>query len=125
MMKGAKLYHLPTIEDRESAEMALQAFLKLQSGLARNIMLGALKALLTRYRLNKLNLSNCVIEINSHGVVIKPKKFIVQKVCPSCGEDLYGVQSRVRILSICPGNSSDVVTYGCHCGEIFGRVEST
>ena len=124
-MKSARVYLLPTIEDRQCAEMALQAFLNSQNSLSRNIMLGSLKALLTKYHVSKLNLHNCLVEINTHGVVIKPKKFITTKNCPSCGEDLYSVRSRVRILSICQGNTSDIVTYGCYCGNIFGRVETT
>lgn len=122
-MKNAKIYPFPTIEDRQSAEMALQAFLQMQTSLARNTMLRALQALLVRYRLSKLNLQRCLVEVTPQGVAIKPRQFIDTKNCPACGEDLYSVQSRVRILSICPGARSDIVTYGCQCGNIFGRVE--
>ncbi len=121
----AHIYPFPTIEDRRSAETALSTFLAVQSGKARNMMYLALKKILQRYHLSRLNLRRCVIEINSEDeVVIKPKKFIASPSCPGCGENLYAINSKVRILSICEGKSSDIVTYGCYCGEIFGKVET-
>lgn len=121
------IYQFPTIEDRLSAETALKTFLQVQNGISRTIMLMTLKSILERYRLSKLRLENCVLELKDENgwVVIKPKSFITGRNCPGCGEELYSVSSKVRILSICEGNNSDFVSYGCSCGEVFGKVEST
>ncbi|MBO8137550.1 MAG: hypothetical protein H0Z40_05380 [Desulfotomaculum sp.] len=124
-MKKSTIYLFPTIEDRSAAETALEVFLTVQNAAARNIMLSTLKSILTKYRLTKLNLEKCTIEPSTSGyVIIKPKKYITGRTCPSCGENLYALNSGVRILSICEGNTSDIVTYGCRCGEIFGKVET-
>ncbi len=124
-MKKADVYRFPTIEDRKSAETALDTFLAVQSGKARNIMLLSLKSMLQKYHLSKLPLSKCIIELNpDQEIVIKPKKFIAGQSCPGCGEKLYTVSSRVRILGICEWQHADIVTYGCSCGEIFGKVET-
>ena len=124
-MKKAVVYRLPTIGDRKGAETALANFLAVQSGKARNIMLMSLKTLLQKYNLSKLPLSKCIIELNiDQEIIIKAKKFTADQVCPGCGEELYTVSSRIRILSICEGKHADIVTYGCCCGEIFGKVET-
>ncbi|MBM7854840.1 hypothetical protein JOC37_001218 [Desulfohalotomaculum tongense] len=125
-MKKSTVYLLPTMEDRRCAETALTTFLTVQSSTARSAMLAALKGILKKYRLSKLNLHNCTAEINRSGcIAIKPKKFITGSSCPGCNENLYSADSKVRILSICEGNTWDTVTYGCRCGEVFGKIERT
>ncbi|MTI81001.1 MAG: hypothetical protein FH758_08965 [Firmicutes bacterium] len=123
-MKKSNVYLYPTTEDRNCAETALEVFLTVQSGTSRLAMLGALKGILKKYRLSKLNLVNCTVEFSGSDLAIKPKRFIKDRTCPGCKEDLYSIKSKVRILSICEGSFSDIVTYGCQCGEIFGKVES-
>ncbi|WP_031515964.1 hypothetical protein [Desulfofalx alkaliphila] len=127
-MKNEKntLYPFPTIEDRNCAELALTTFLRVQNGASRAIMLLVLKAILKKYHLTKLKLNNCIVETNERDcIVIKPKKFITDKNCPNCNEAIYSTDSKVRIISICEGQRSDFVTYGCQCGEVFGKVEVT
>ncbi|MEG6614993.1 hypothetical protein V6C27_00950 [Peptococcaceae bacterium 1198_IL3148] len=124
MTNKTTIYQFPTTEDRHCAETALMTFLNVQSGLSRLMMLSALKSILNKYHLSKLKLAKCIIELNHYDeVVVKPRKFIATKNCPTCGEDLYTVDSKIRIISICQGATSEFVTYGCQCGDIFGKVE--
>lgn len=124
MNNKAIIYQFPTTEDRCSAETALTTFLQVQSSSSRIMMLSSLKFLLKKYHLSKLKLDKCIIELNEYDeIIVKPRKFITDKNCPTCGEDLYTIDSKVRIISICEGNTTDFVTYGCHCGNVFGKVE--
>lgn len=124
MMNKTTVYQFPTTEDRCSAETALTTFLQVQNSVSRIMMLSSLRFILKKYHLSKLKLDKCIIELNEYEeVVVKPRKFITNKNCPTCNENLYTIDSKVRIISICEGINTDFVTYGCHCGDIFGKVE--
>ena len=120
----AQLLHFPTEEDLHTIKCSIQSFLVQQTGHQRDTMLLALRNILDKYKLSKIQLS----DFSVHRTITPGLSYIQGKVeacdghCPGCGSDLYHLTSPVRILSIQEGKL-DKVTYGCSCGSIFYRLE--
>lgn len=122
---SAKIYPFPTIEDQQVIKTAIELFLATQTGITRERMLKTIRAVLNRYHISWFGFSEFTVEATrTPGYsVIRARKFVQGRTCPSCGEQLYGLRSKVRILSIQERRDHHIVTYGCHCGKVFAKCE--
>lgn len=121
----AKIYSFPTVEDQEVIRTAVKVFLTTQTGAARNRMLKTIRAVLDRYRISRFGFSDYIVEATRMPglCTVKARNFVSGQTCPWCGEILYGLRSKVRILSIQERRDYDLVTYGCRCGKVFAKYE--
>jgi len=121
----AKIYLFPTFEDQQVIRTAIETFLTTQTGAARERMLKAIRFVLDRYRISRFSFYDYIVEATKMPgfCTIKARNFDSGWKCPCCGEFLYGVNSKVRILSIQERRDFHLVTYGCSCGKIFAKYE--
>jgi hypothetical protein len=121
-----QVYQFPSIEDQEVIRTAVEVFLNTQTGLARNRMLKTIRAVLDRYRISRFGFSDYIVEATKMPgfCTVKARNLISGYNCPWCGEMLYGLQSKVRILSIQEFLNNHLVTYGCRCGKVFAKYEN-
>ncbi|HAP93035.1 MAG TPA: hypothetical protein DCM26_00210 [Desulfotomaculum sp.] len=121
----AKIYPFPTIEDQEVIRTAVKVFLTTQTGVARNRMLRTIRAVLDHYRISRFGFSDYIVETTRMPglCTVKARSFVSGQTCPWCGEVLYGLRSKVRILNIQERRNYDLVTYGCRCGKVFAKYE--
>ncbi|WP_211230028.1 hypothetical protein [Desulfovirgula thermocuniculi] len=121
----AKVYPFPSPEDQQVIQTAIEVFLTSQTGRARDTMLKTIRAVLDRYHISKFSFPDYVVEATRAPgyAVIRAKKLITGHKCPSCAEPLYGLASRIRILSVQERRDYHLVTYGCRCGKIFAKPE--
>lgn len=122
---AAKVYSFPSREDQQVIQTAVQVFLKSQTGRARDTMLKTIRAVLDRYHISKFSFPDYVVEATRMPgyAVVRARKYVTGMVCPQCGEQLYGISSRVRILSVQEHRDYHLVTYGCRCGKVFAKPE--
>lgn len=121
----AKVYPFPSSEDQQVIQTAIEVFLTSQTGRARDTMLKTIRAVLDRYRISRFTFPDYVVEATRMpGLsVVRARKYVTGLVCPHCGEKLYGLSSRVRILSVQERRDYHLVTYGCRCGKVFAKPE--
>lgn len=121
----AKVYCFPSRDDQQVIQTAIEVFLTSQTGRARDTMLKTIRAVLDRYRISKFTFPDYVVEATRTPgyAVIKARKYVTGLVCPQCGEKLYGLSSKVRILSVQERRDCHLVTYGCRCGKVFAKLE--
>lgn len=119
-----KIYQFPTREDFQQVQAAVRAFLTVQSGITRRLMVWTLHKILKQYRISKLHLPNFTVERKKGGgAVVRARCYIEENYCPTCGAPVYVANGRVRILSIKEAPRIHAVTYGCKCGTVFGKLE--
>lgn len=121
----AKIYLFPTFEDQQVIRTAIEVFLTTQTGEARDRMLKTIRIILDRYRISKFSFSDYIVEATRMPgfCTVRARNFVSGARCPCCGELLYGINSKVRILSIQERKDYHVVTYGCSCGKVFAKHE--
>lgn len=121
----ARVYAFPSREDQQVIETAIRVFLTSQTGRARDTMLKTIRAVLDRYHISKFSFPDYVVEATRMPgySVIRARKYVTGQTCPQCGEKLYSLSSRVRILSVQERRDYHLVTYGCRCGQIFAKPE--
>jgi ribosomal protein L34E len=122
---SAKIYPFPTIEDQQVIKTAIELFLAAQTGITRERMLKTIRTVLDRYHISCFSFPDFTVEATKTPgySIIRARKFVNGRTCPSCGEQLYGLKSGVRILSIQERRDYHVVTYGCRCGKVFAKCE--
>ncbi|MDK2888455.1 hypothetical protein SAMN02745218_00022 [Desulfofundulus australicus DSM 11792] len=121
----AKVYPFPSAEDQQVIQTAIHVFLTSQTGKARDTMLKTIRAVLDRYRISRFSFPDYVVEATRMPgySVVRARNCVEGTVCPQCGEKLYGLTSRVRILSVQERRNYHLVTYGCRCGKVFAKQE--
>lgn len=122
-----EIINFPATDDREAVEIAVSVYLTASTWDTRERMLKAIRAVLDRYSISKMNLSGCVVhKAEPPGYAyITCNRQITGRGCPDCGADIYEWPGKVRIVSIKEGVASDDVSYGCqHCRTFFRKEES-
>lgn len=126
-MSVCTICQLPSHEDYQTIQTAVDVFIGSRNGTSRDIMHGVISYLLKKYCLTKLSLPRYVIELSGNHIKIKPKLITdsTSRSCPICQEDIYAPKSKVTIITINEGLHTDFVTYGCgSCFTVFGKKES-
>lgn len=117
-----KIYNYPSPEDLRVVEVAVSVFLDTRHGVARNVMQGAIRAILARYNVGRLSFPQYhVFAGQDGGIRVMPRQEIPGRECPECGTDIYG--DKVTILSVAELGQGDMVAYGCSCGGMFCKWE--
>jgi len=121
----ARIYPFPTFEDQQVIRTAIEVFLTSQTGAARDRMLKTIRAILDRYRISRFSFPDYTVEATKMPgfCTVRARNFVSGQWCPWCGESLYGMNSKVRILSIQERRDYHLVTYGCCCGRVFAKYE--
>ncbi|MFA5385904.1 MAG: hypothetical protein WC364_14825 [Eubacteriales bacterium] len=110
--------------DIEAVRTAVSVFLQSDNPAARDVMLGACRAVLDRYGVKRIRFPEYIVEATSPGLCrIRALNSIDGRACPICGADIYVIPGDVRILSYEEGFKSDRVHMGCSCGQIFFKDE--
>jgi len=124
-MQTANLLEFPTTDDQHVIRAAVDTFLFTQTGKTREVMLKTIRAVLDRYHITKFSFADYYVYATREPKwsLIKAKSFINEDTCPGCGDHIYNYQSNVRILSIEENPRHHYVTYGCRCGQVFGKLE--
>ncbi|WP_347491143.1 hypothetical protein [Desulfoscipio sp. XC116] len=124
-MQTANILEFPTTDDQHVMRAAVDTFLFTQTGKTREIMLKTIRAILDRYHITKFSFADYYVYAakESRWSLIKAKNVINGDKCPGCGDCIYTYKSSVRILSIEENLRYHYVTYGCRCGQVFGKWE--
>lgn len=123
----AVVYCLPTIDDRQVIQSAVELFLQTKHAEVRTRMIGAISKVLDKYGVSTINLTNFRVFKDYDGedelIHIAANYKTDDEVCPRCEKPIFG--NDVSFLSqYRAGNRHIISTYGCHsCGLVFGRDE--
>lgn len=124
-MQTANILEFPTVDDQHVMRAAVDTFLLTQTGKTREIMLKTIRAVLDRYHITKFSFADYYVYATREPKwsLIKARHIIKEDNCPGCGDHIYTYKSNVRILSIEENIHYHYVTYGCRCGQVFGKWE--
>ncbi len=124
-MQTANILEFPTTDDQHVIRAAVDTFLIAQTGKTREVMLKTIRAVLDRYHISKFSFTDYYVYAarEPKWSLIKAKSIINGDKCPGCGDQIYDYKSNVRILSIEENPRRHYVTYGCRCGQVFGKWE--
>lgn len=126
-METINVFDFPSAEDQHVIQTAVETFLFTQTEKTREVMLKTIRAVLDRYRITKFIFADYSVYATKEPKwsVIKAKNIIQGKQCPGCGDYIYDFKynNTVRILSIEEHPGQHYVTYGCRCGQVFGKWE--
>ncbi len=122
-MQTANVIKFPTNDDQHVIRAAVDTFLFTQTGKTREVMLKTIRAVLDRYHITKFSFIDYYVYATREPKwsLIKAKSVINGDNCPGCGDSIYTSHSNVRILSIEENLRHHYVTYGCRCGQVFGK----
>ncbi|MCG8400858.1 MAG: hypothetical protein MJA84_04600 [Firmicutes bacterium] len=117
----------PAPEDRAVVQTAVSMFLRTQKPSTRLRMLQVSRAILDRYGVSKMAVGEYTVQKAGPLATVVAKNMLPagQRICPDCGTDIYKWPGDVRILGIREGFRRDLPTYGCRCGSVFKKSESS
>lgn len=121
-----EVLNLPTQEDIQTIQTAIQVFLKTRNAMTRNTMHNVIKWIMTRHRIKHMYVDDLKLSLSPSGwVSFVPKQSTEGTQCPICKEMMYRSDSKVTILCVLAERGyTHIVVYGCgNCYSLFKKVE--